>query len=82
MVEEGVDGAVAAGACEAYTEFAPDGMVFGHRHTRDGAALAWRWELRHLLEVCGFAVEADTATSRDLAPAYGNEQIVVARVAA
>jgi hypothetical protein len=39
----------------------------------------YRWELRHLLEVCGFTVEAEYSDFTGAAPAYGEEMIVVAR---
>ena len=44
-------------------------------------ALRWtyRHELRHLLELCGFAVEAEYSGFAGTAPAYGEELIVVAR---
>jgi ubiquinone/menaquinone biosynthesis C-methylase UbiE len=44
-------------------------------------ALRWtyRHELRHLLEVCGFAVEAEHSDFAGSPPAYGKELIVVAR---
>lgn len=44
-------------------------------------ALRWtyRWELRHLLEFCGFAVEAEYSDFAGSAPAYGKELIIVAR---
>ncbi len=58
------------------------------RHRSDDAAalprvmaLRWtyRWELRHLLELCGLAVEAEYGDFTGSAPAYGQELIVVAR---
>jgi SAM-dependent methyltransferase len=39
----------------------------------------YRWELRHLLELCGFVVEAEYSDFRDAPPAYGKELVVVAR---
>jgi ubiquinone/menaquinone biosynthesis C-methylase UbiE len=44
-------------------------------------ALRWtyRHELRHLLELCGFAVEAEHSDFAGAAAAYGEELIVVAR---
>jgi hypothetical protein len=46
-------------------------------------ALRWtyRWELHHLLRLCGFAVEAEYSDFGRSAPAYGKELILVARVA-
>ena len=44
-------------------------------------ALRWtyRWELRHLLELCGFVVEAEHSDFHGAPPAYGKELVVVAR---
>ena len=39
----------------------------------------YRWELRHLLELCGFVVEAEYSDFHGAPPAYGKELIVVAR---
>jgi hypothetical protein len=46
-------------------------------------ALRWtyRWELHHLLNLCGLAVEAEYSDFAGSAPAYGKELILVARVA-
>ncbi len=43
-------------------------------------ALRWtyRWELHHLLEVCGFAIEAEYSNFTGAPPVYGEEMIVVA----
>lgn len=44
-------------------------------------ALRWtyRWELHHLLELCGFTVEAEQSDFAGAAPSYGKELIVVGR---
>ena len=44
-------------------------------------ALRWtyRWEIRHLLELSGFVVEAEYSDFHGASPAYGKELIVVAR---
>jgi ubiquinone/menaquinone biosynthesis C-methylase UbiE len=39
----------------------------------------YRWELRHLLELCGLVVEAEYSDFHGAPPAYGKELIVVAR---
>ena len=46
-------------------------------------ALRWtyRWELHHLLNLCGLAVEAEYSDFVGSAPAYGKELIHVARLA-
>ena len=62
-----------------YTEIGTNGEILAE-DTRE-MALRWtyRWELRHLLELCGFAVEAEYSDFADSSPAYGKELIVVAR---
>jgi ubiquinone/menaquinone biosynthesis C-methylase UbiE len=64
-----------------YVEVGPDGAVLAE-DTRE-MALRWtyRWELHHLLKLCGFAVEAEYSDFAGSAPAYGKELILVARVA-
>ena len=46
-------------------------------------ALRWtyRWELHHLLNLCGLALEAEHSDFVGSAPAYGKELILVARAA-
>jgi hypothetical protein len=46
-------------------------------------ALRWtfRWELHHLLELSGLAVEAEYSDFVGSGPAYGKELILLARVA-
>ncbi len=63
----------------AFTEKAPDGRVL--REERETLRLRWsyRYEMRHLLELCGFAVEAEHSDFRGSAPDYGREQVWVAR---
>ena len=64
-----------------YAEIAPDGQVLAE-DTRE-MALRWtyRWELHHLLNLCGLAVEAEYSDFVGSAPAYGRELILVAHVA-
>jgi ubiquinone/menaquinone biosynthesis C-methylase UbiE len=64
-----------------YTEVGADGAVLSE-DTRE-MALRWtyRWELHHLLSLCGFAVEGENSDFAGSPPAYGRELIVVARVA-
>lgn len=66
-------------AIYGYAEIGPDGEVLAE-DTRE-MALRWtyRWELRHLLELCGFAVEAEYSDVTGSAPAYGKELIIVAK---
>lgn len=44
-------------------------------------ALRWtyRWEMRYLFELCGFEIEAEYSDFRQSPPAYGLEQVWVAR---
>ena len=64
-----------------YVEIGPNGEVLAE-DTRE-MALRWtyRWELHHLLSLCGLAVEAEYSDFVESAPAYGKELILVARVA-
>jgi hypothetical protein len=64
-----------------YTEIGPNGEVLA-QDTRE-MALRWtyRWELYHLLRLCGLAVEAEHSDFGCGAPTYGKELILVARVA-
>jgi ubiquinone/menaquinone biosynthesis C-methylase UbiE len=64
-----------------YAEIGPKGEVLAE-DTRE-MALRWtyRWELRHLLKLCGLAVEAEYSDFLGSAPAYGKELILLARVA-
>jgi len=64
-----------------YTKIGADGAVLAH-DTRE-MALRWtyRWELRHLLELCGFTADTEHSDFAGSAPVYGKELIIVARVA-
>jgi ubiquinone/menaquinone biosynthesis C-methylase UbiE len=64
-----------------YTELAPNGAVIA-QDTRE-MALRWtyRWELHHLLSLCGFMVEAEYSDFGRSPPAYGKELILVAQIA-
>jgi SAM-dependent methyltransferase len=64
-----------------YTEIGASGDVLAE-DTRE-MALRWtyRWELHHLLNLCGFAIEAEYSDFAGSPPAYGKELIVVARIA-
>ena len=44
-------------------------------------ALRWTylWEMRHLLQLAGFVVDAEFSDFRGAPPAYGKEQIWLAR---
>ncbi|MBA3778057.1 MAG: hypothetical protein H0X16_01885 [Chloroflexi bacterium] len=62
-----------------FTERGPDGTVV----RRENETLAMRWtyrhEIRYLLELCGFEVVAEYADFQGAPPAYGREQVWVAR---
>ena len=64
-----------------YTEIGTNGEVLAE-DTRE-MALRWtyRWELHHLLKLCGLAVEAEYSDFARSAPAYGKELILVVRMA-
>jgi len=64
-----------------YAEIGPNGETLAE-DTRE-MVLRWtyRWELHHLLNLCGLAVEAEYSDFIGSAPAYGKELIVVARIA-
>jgi len=64
-----------------YAEIGRTGEVLAE-DTRE-MALRWtyRWELHHLLELCGLAVDAEYSDFVGSAPVYGKELILVARVA-
>ncbi len=56
-----------------------DGNVL--RHEEATLALRWtyRWEMRYLFELCGFKIEAEYSDFRQSPPAYGLEQVWIAR---
>ena len=64
-----------------FTEVGPDGQPI--RVEEEVLRMRWiyRWEMRYLLELCGFEIEAEYSDYAGAAPAYGKEQIWVARKA-
>jgi ubiquinone/menaquinone biosynthesis C-methylase UbiE len=64
-----------------YSEIGSNGEMLA-QNTRE-MALRWtyRWELYHLLRLCGLAVEAEYSDFGCSPPCYGKELILVARVA-
>jgi ubiquinone/menaquinone biosynthesis C-methylase UbiE len=64
-----------------YTEIGPDGEVFSQEDRE--MALRWthRWELHHLLRLCGLVVETEHSDFVGSAPSYDKELILVARAA-
>ena len=65
-----------------YAAFDADGTALEEDTREMALRWTWRWELRHLLELCGFVVAAEYSDFTGSAPAYGKELIVVARNAA
>jgi len=62
-----------------YREFAPHGALLAEDAREMALRWTYRWELHHLLELCGFSVEAEYSDFHRSPPAYGKELIVVAR---
>jgi ubiquinone/menaquinone biosynthesis C-methylase UbiE len=63
-----------------YRKIGADGEVLAEEAGEMTLRWTYRWELHHLLELCGFTVEAEYSDFVGSAPAYGKELIVVARV--
>ena len=63
-----------------YREFAPDNSLLAEETREMALRWTWRWELHHLLELCGFAVDAQYSDFTGSPPAYGKELIAIARV--
>jgi SAM-dependent methyltransferase len=61
-----------------FTEVSPTGETL--RREDEILELRWsyRYEMRYLLELCGFAIERELSDFADAPPAYGREQIWVA----
>jgi SAM-dependent methyltransferase len=62
-----------------YKEIGTDGKVLAEDAREMALRWTYRWELHHLLKLCGFTVEAEYSDFFGCAPAYGKELIVVAR---
>ena len=63
-----------------YAEFDADGTALEEATREMALRWTWRWELRHLLELCGFGVVAEYSDFARSRPACGKELIVVAGV--
>jgi ubiquinone/menaquinone biosynthesis C-methylase UbiE len=61
-----------------YTELGANDEVLAEATRQMTLRWTYRWELHHLLEVCGFKVEAEYSSFAGAAPVYGEEMIVVA----
>ena len=62
-----------------YVEIGPDGAVLAEETREMELRWTYRWELHHLLNLCGLAVDVEYSDFAASAPAYGKELIVVAR---
>jgi SAM-dependent methyltransferase len=62
-----------------FSEVGRDGTVL--REEEETLRMRWiyRYEMRYLLELCGFVVEAEYSDYKKSPPAYGKEQVWVAR---
>ena len=60
-------------------EIGPDGEELREEKRLVVHRWTYRWELRHLLEFCGFTIEAEYSDFARSSPAYGKGLIVVAR---
>lgn len=64
-----------------YAEIGSNGEVLAEDNRQMALRWTYRWELNHLLNLCGLAVEAEYSDFVGSAPVYGKELIVVARLA-
>jgi SAM-dependent methyltransferase len=64
-----------------YTEIGANGEVLAEDTRVMALRWTYRWELHHLLALCGFTVEAEYSDFVGSPPAYGKELILVTRVA-
>ena len=64
-----------------FSEVAPDGTSVREEVERLELRWTYRYEMAHLLELCGYVVEEELSDFLGTPPAYGHEQIWVARPA-
>jgi ubiquinone/menaquinone biosynthesis C-methylase UbiE len=64
-----------------YSEIDASGKAVAEDRRAMRLRWTYRWELHHLLELCGFAVEVEQSDFAGAGPAYGKELIIVARAA-
>jgi SAM-dependent methyltransferase len=62
-----------------YRAFAADGTVAEEEVLELNLRWIYRWEMRHLLRIAGFTVEAEYSDFLGSPPAYSKEQVWVAR---
>jgi SAM-dependent methyltransferase len=63
-----------------FTELDPAGRPARHEDERLTMRWTFRAEMRYLLELCGYLIEAESSDFHRAPPAYGREQIWVARL--
>jgi hypothetical protein len=63
-----------------YRKIGADGTILAEDAREMALRWTYRWGLHHLLNLCGFTVEAEYSDFFASAPAYGKELVVVARV--
>jgi hypothetical protein len=61
-----------------YRALAEDGTIAEEEVLELSLRWTYRWEMRHLLRLAGFIVEAEFSDFAGSPPAYGKEQIWVA----
>ena len=61
-----------------YRAFAADGTVAEEEILELAIRWTFRWEMRHLLRLAGFSIEAEFSDFLGSPPAYGKEQIWIA----
>ena len=62
-----------------FEELDDDGSLLRHEEVTLALRWTYRWEMRYLLELCGFKIEAEYSDWKQSPPAYGLEQVWVAR---
>jgi len=62
-----------------FEELDDDGKVLRHEETTLALRWTYRWEMRYLLELCGFEIEAEYSDFKQSPPAYGREQVWIAK---
>jgi SAM-dependent methyltransferase len=62
-----------------FEELGEDGDALRSEEERLRLRWSYRWEMRHLFELCGYEIEAEYSDFAGSPPAYGAEQIWLAR---
>jgi hypothetical protein len=61
-----------------YRAFAADGTIAEEEILEQAIRWTFRWEMRHLLRLAGFSIEAEFSDFQGSPPAYGKEQVWIA----